>query len=58
MSAFESSLYAKEVSAKITLPVHTDSPVYLPNFEYIEEMFNKHEVEYEILDNEETIEIE
>ena len=58
MSAFEASLYAKEVGAKITLPVHMDNPMFPPNFEFIEEMFNKHEIEYEILDNEETIEID
>ena len=58
MSAFETALYAKEVGAKITLPVHMDNPAFPPNFEFIEEMFNKYEVEYEILENDETIEVE
>lgn len=58
MSAFEASLYAKEVGAKITLPIHMDNQMFPPNFEFIKEMFNKYEIEYEILDNEETIEID
>lgn len=57
MSAFEASLYAKEVGATLTIPIHMDNPSFPPDFEYIKEMFNKYEVEYEILENEETIEI-
>lgn len=58
MSAFEASLYAKEVGATLTIPIHMDNPSFPPDFEYIKEMFNKYEVEYEILENEETVEIE
>lgn len=58
MSAFEASLYAKEVGAVITLPVHMDNPAFPPNLEYINEMFEKYDADYEILENEETIEIE
>ena len=58
MSAFEASLYAKEVGAVLTIPIHMDNPAFPPNFDYIREMFNKYEVEYEILENDETIEIE
>ncbi|MCI8411816.1 MAG: MBL fold metallo-hydrolase [Clostridia bacterium] len=58
MSAFEAALYAKEVGATLTIPIHMDNPAFPPNFDFIKEMFQKHEVEYEILDNEETIEIE
>ena len=58
MSAFEAALYAKEVGVVLTIPVHMDNPVFPPDFEYIKEMFEKYEVEYEILDNEESIEIE
>ena len=57
MSAFEASLYAKEVGAILTLPIHMDNPAFPPDFKYIEEMFNKYGVEYEILDNDETIEV-
>lgn len=58
MSAFEASLYAKEIGATLTIPIHMDNPSFPPDFEYIKEMFNKYEVEYEILENEKTIEIE
>jgi len=58
MSAFEASMYSKEVEARITLPIHMDNQVFPPDFKFIEEMFGKYEVEYEILENGETIEIE
>lgn len=58
MSAFEAALYAKEVGAVLTIPVHMDNPAFPPDFEYIQEMFEKYEVEYEILENDESIEIE
>lgn len=58
MSAFEAALYAKEVGAVLTIPIHMDNPTFPPDFEFIEEMFGKYEVEYEILENGESIEIE
>ena len=58
MSAFEAALYAKEVGAILTIPIHMDNPTFPPDFKFIEEMFNKYEVEYEILENDESIEIE
>ena len=58
MSAFEAALYAKEVGAVLTIPIHMDNPAFPPDFNYIKEMFEKYEVEYEILENDETIEIE
>lgn len=57
MSAFEASLYAKEVGATLTIPIHMDNPAFPPNFDFIKTMFEKYEVEYEILENDETIEI-
>lgn len=58
MSAFEASLYAKEIGAVLTIPIHMDNPAFPPNFDYIREMFEKYEVDYEILENDETIEVE
>ena len=58
MSAFEAALYAKEIGAVLTIPVHMDNPAFPPDFKYIEEMFSKYEVDYEILENDESIEIE
>ena len=48
MSAFEASLYAKEVGAILTLPIHMDNPAFPPNYDFIKEMFEKYEVDYEI----------
>ena len=58
MSAFETALYAKEVGAVLTIPIHMDNPAFPPDFDYIKEMFEKYEVDYEILENDETIEVE
>ena len=58
MSAFEAALYSKEVGATLTIPIHMDNPAFPPNFEFIKEIFDKYEVEYEILENDESIEIE
>lgn len=57
MSAFEASLYAKEVGATLTIPIHMDNPVFPPDFNYIDKLFTKHQVKYEILKNDTTIEI-
>lgn len=58
MSAFEASLYAKEVGAVLTIPIHMDNPAFPPDYNFIKEMFEKYKVDYEILENDETIEIE
>ena len=58
MSAFEASLYAKEVGAILVIPIHMDNPAFPPNFDFIREMFEKYDVDYEILENDESIEIE
>lgn len=58
MSAFEAALYAKEVEATLTIPIHMDNDKFPPDYKFIKEMFEKYEVDYEILENEETIEIE
>ena len=58
MGAFEASLFAKETNAKLVIPLHADSSKYPVNFDFVKEMFDKNEVEYEILENDESIEIE
>lgn len=57
MSAFEAALYAKEVGATLVLPTHMDNKAFPPDLEYLQLMFDKYEVEYDLLDNQETIEI-
>lgn len=58
MSAFEAALYSKEVGAVVTILVHMDNPAFTHDLDYVDKMFNKFEVEYDILENEESIEIE
>lgn len=58
MSAFETALFSKEVEAKLVIPIHMDNPKFPPNFDFIKSMFEKYDVEYELLENDETIEIE
>jgi len=58
MGAFEASLFAKETNAKLVIPLHADSPKYPVDFDFVKDMFDKNEVEYEILENDESIEIE
>ncbi len=58
MSAFEAALYAKEVGATLVIPIHMDNTKFPPNYDFIKEMFKKYEVEYEILENDESIKIE
>lgn len=58
MGAFEASLVAKDTKAKLVIPLHADSPRYPVNFDFVKDMFEQNEVEYEILENEEFIEIE
>ncbi len=57
MSAFEASLYAKEVDAKHVILTHMDNNIYPSDFEYVKDTFYTNNVEYKILEIEETIEI-
>lgn len=58
MGAFEAALFAKEANAKLVIPLHANSPKYPVNFDFVKKMFEENEVDYEILENEESIEIE
>lgn len=58
MSAFETALYSKEVGATLLIPIHMDNPKFPPDFNFIKEMFERYEVEYELLENGESIEVE
>ncbi len=57
MSSYEASLFAKELGAKLVLPVHMDNEMYPTNINYMRENFAKFEINYRVLDIEETIEI-
>lgn len=58
MGAFEAALWAKETEAKLVIPLHADNPKYPVDFEFVKKMFEENEVDYEILENDECIEID
>ena len=46
VSAFEASLYAKEVWVVLTIPIHMDNSAFPPDYSFIKEMFDKYKVKY------------
>lgn len=57
MSAFEASLFSKELEASLVLPIHMDNENFPTNINYMKENFEKFGINYKILENGETIEI-
>ncbi|MCI8568554.1 MAG: MBL fold metallo-hydrolase [Bacilli bacterium] len=57
MSAFEASLFSKELGASLVLPIHMDNEKYPTDVNYMKENFDKFEINYKVLDIEESIEI-
>ena len=57
MSAFEASLFSQELGAKLVLPIHMDNEKYPTDIEYMKKNFDKFNINYKVLDIEETIEI-
>jgi len=57
MSSYEAALLSKELGAALTLPVHMDNEMYPTNIEYMKENFDKFNINYKVLEIEETIEI-
>lgn len=57
MSAYEASLFAKELGANLVLPIHMDNDKYPTDINYMKENFDKFEINYKILDIEESIEV-
>lgn len=57
MTAFEASLFAKELGAKLVLPIHMDNEKYPTDINYMKENFAKFDINYKVLEIEETIEV-
>lgn len=57
MSAFEASLFSKELGANLVLPIHMDNEKYPTDVNYMKENFDKFEINYKVLNIEESIEI-
>lgn len=58
MSSYEAALFAKELEAKLVLPVHMDNDMYPTDLNYLKENFEKFNIKYKVLNIEETIEID
>lgn len=58
MSSYEAALFAKELKAKLVLPVHMDNDMYPTDLNYLKENFEKFDIKYKVLDIEETIKID
>ena len=57
MSSYEASLFAKELGAKLILPIHMDNEKYPTNLEYMQTNFEKFNINYKVLNIDESIEI-
>ena len=57
MSSYEAALYSKELGAKLVLPIHMDNDFYPTNLDYMKENFEKHIINYKVLEIEESLEI-
>lgn len=58
MSSYEAALFAKELGAKLVLPVHMDNDMYPTDLNYLKENFEKFDIKYKVLNIEETIKID
>lgn len=57
MSSYEASLFANELGAKLVLPIHMDNDAYSTDIEYMKDNFEKFNINYKVLEIEETIEV-
>lgn len=57
MGPYEAALLAKDNGAKTIIPLHADSPRYPVDFEYVKKVFEDNEVQYNILEIEESIDL-
>ena len=57
MSSFEAALFSKELGAKLVLPIHMDNDTYPTDMEYMKKNFERFDINYKVLDLEETIEV-
>ena len=57
MSSYEASLLANEIGAKLVLPIHMDNAMYPTDLNYMKENFEKQNINYKVLEIEESIEV-
>ncbi len=57
MSSYEASLFTKDLGAELVLPIHMDNEKYPTNLEYMKENFEKFNINYKVLEIEESLEV-
>ena len=57
MSPYEAGLFSKELDANLVLPIHMDNQMYPTDTNYLKETFEKQNINYKILEIEESIEL-
>lgn len=57
MSSYEAALFAKGLDAKLVLPIHMDNEKYPTDINYMKENFAKFDINYKVLEIEETLEV-
>ncbi len=57
MSSYEAALFAKDLEATLVLPIHMDNPTYPTDLEYMKKNFEKFNINYKVLDIEESVEV-
>ncbi len=57
MSSYEASLFAKDLGAKLVLPIHMDNEKYPTNLEYMKKNFETFDINYKVLKIEESLEV-
>lgn len=57
MSSYEAALFAKDLGAKLVLPIHMDNDMYPTDLEYMKTNFENNNINYKVLEIGESIEI-
>lgn len=57
MTSYEASLFAIELGAKLVLPTHMDNTVYPTDLKYMEKNFKEFNINYKVLQINQTIEM-
>lgn len=57
MSSYEAALFTKDLEAKLVLLIHMDNEKYPTNLEYMQTNFEKFNINYKVLNIDESIEI-
>ena len=57
MSSYEAALLSKDLGTNLVLPIHMDNEMYPTDLDYMKKNFEKFDINYKVLEIEESIEI-